>query len=45
MARSGDRARTMRLQMETDSFFYNLFNQLPQTLFELLDLPAARAKH
>ena len=30
--------------METDAFFYQLFNQLPQTLFELLGLPAARAK-
>ena len=25
-------------------FFYRLFSQLPQTFFELLDLPAARAK-
>jgi len=30
--------------METDSFFYQLFNQLPQTLFELLGLPAVKAK-
>src|SRR5438045_3254881 len=30
--------------METDSFFYRLFNDLPQTLFELIGLPAARAK-
>src|SRR5271166_5247409 len=30
--------------METDAFFYQLFNKLPQTLFELIDLPAARAK-
>ena len=30
--------------METDAFFYQLFNQLPQTLFELIGLPAARAK-
>jgi predicted transposase/invertase (TIGR01784 family) len=30
--------------METDSFFYRLFSQLPQTFFELMDLPAARAK-
>jgi predicted transposase/invertase (TIGR01784 family) len=30
--------------METDAFFYRLFNQLPQTLFELLSLPASRAK-
>jgi predicted transposase/invertase (TIGR01784 family) len=30
--------------METDSFFCQLFKQLPQTLFELIDLPAARAK-
>ncbi len=29
--------------METDSFFYQLFSQLPQTLFEMLGLPAARA--
>ena len=32
------------IDMETDSFFYQLFQQLPQTLFELLDLPAVRAK-
>jgi predicted transposase/invertase (TIGR01784 family) len=30
--------------METDSIFYHLFNQLPQTLFELIGLPATRAK-
>lgn len=30
--------------METDSFFCQLFKQLPQTLFELIDLPPARAK-
>jgi hypothetical protein len=24
--------------METDSFFYQLFKQLPQTLFELIDV-------
>ena len=30
--------------METDSFFYRLFSQLPQTFFELLGLPAARAR-
>ena len=30
--------------METDSFFYQLFQQLPQTLFELLGLPASRAR-
>src|SRR5262249_29005491 len=30
--------------METDSLFYQLFQQLPETLFELLDLPAKRAK-
>jgi predicted transposase/invertase (TIGR01784 family) len=30
--------------METDSFFCQLFKQLPQTLFELLELPATRAK-
>lgn len=30
--------------METDSFFYRLFSQLPQTFFELLGLPATRAK-
>lgn len=29
--------------MESDSFFCQLFKQLPQTLFELIDLPAARA--
>ncbi len=36
-------SRTL-IDMETDSFFYQLFNQLPQTLFELLGLPAANAK-
>lgn len=30
--------------METDAFFYQLFNQLPQTLFELLGLPTAQVK-
>ncbi len=30
--------------METDSFFCRLFKQLPQTLFELIGQPAARAK-
>jgi predicted transposase/invertase (TIGR01784 family) len=30
--------------METDAFFCQLFKQLPETLFELIDLPAARAK-
>jgi predicted transposase/invertase (TIGR01784 family) len=30
--------------METDSFFYQLFKQLPQTLFELLGLPSELAK-
>ena len=30
--------------METDSFFYQLLKQLPQTLFELLDLPAEWAR-
>jgi predicted transposase/invertase (TIGR01784 family) len=30
--------------METDSFFCRLFKQLPQTLFELLGLPAAQAR-
>jgi predicted transposase/invertase (TIGR01784 family) len=30
--------------METDAFFYQLFNRLPQTLFELLGLPAGRAR-
>ena len=29
--------------METDSFFCQLLKQLPQTLFELLGLPAERA--
>ena len=29
--------------MESDSFFCQLFKQLPQTLFELIDLPATRA--
>ncbi len=30
--------------METDAFFCRLFKQLPQTLFQLIGLPAARAK-
>jgi predicted transposase/invertase (TIGR01784 family) len=30
--------------METDAFFYRLFSQLPQSFFELLGLPAARAQ-
>ncbi len=30
--------------METDAFFCQLFKQLPQTLFQLIDLPAARVK-
>lgn len=30
--------------METDSLFYQLFQHLPETLFELVGLPAARAK-
>jgi len=30
--------------METDSFFCQLFKQMPQTLFELLGLPAERAR-
>src|SRR6266702_4856880 len=30
--------------METDAFFCQLFKQLPQTLFELINLPAARMK-
>ena len=30
--------------MESDSFFCQLFKQLPQTLFEALDLPAVLAK-
>jgi predicted transposase/invertase (TIGR01784 family) len=30
--------------METDSFFYRLLKQLPQTLFELLGLPGERAR-
>jgi predicted transposase/invertase (TIGR01784 family) len=30
--------------METDSFFWKLFKQLPQTLFDLLDLPAQRVR-
>src|ERR1700676_5296694 len=30
--------------METDAFFCQLFKQLPETLFELIDQPAARAK-
>jgi predicted transposase/invertase (TIGR01784 family) len=29
--------------METDSFFYRLLKQVPQTLFELLQLPAEQA--
>ena len=30
--------------METDSFFCQLLKQLPQTLFELLGLPAKQAR-
>jgi predicted transposase/invertase (TIGR01784 family) len=30
--------------METDSFFWRLFKQLPQTLFELLGAPPQRAR-
>jgi predicted transposase YdaD len=30
--------------METDSFFWKLLKQLPQTLFELLGLPPQRAR-
>jgi predicted transposase/invertase (TIGR01784 family) len=30
--------------METDSFFCQLFKQLPQTLFDLLGLPSERAR-
>ena len=33
----------MLLPVETDSFFYQLLKQLPETLFELLGLPAERA--
>jgi predicted transposase YdaD len=29
--------------METDSFFYQLLKQLPETLFALLDQPLAHA--
>jgi predicted transposase YdaD len=29
--------------METDSFFYQLLKQLPETLFALLEQPLARA--
>jgi predicted transposase YdaD len=32
------------MAMETDSFFWKLLKQLPQTLFELLDLPPQRAR-
>jgi Protein of unknown function (DUF2887) len=30
--------------MESDSFFYQLFKELPQTLFDLLGLPATQAE-
>ena len=30
--------------METDAFFYQLFKQLPATLFELLGLPPEQAQ-
>jgi predicted transposase YdaD len=30
--------------METDAFFCQLFKQLPQTPFELIDVPVSRAK-
>jgi predicted transposase/invertase (TIGR01784 family) len=49
LVRSDDAQRTTlstdseEPRMETDSLFYRLFSQLPQTLFELLGLPAARA--
>src|SRR4051812_17606341 len=33
----------MWIDMETDDFIHQLLKQLPQTLFELIDLPAARA--
>jgi hypothetical protein len=29
------------LPVETDSFFYRLFKELPQTVFELIGQPAA----
>ena len=31
--------------METDSFFWQLLKQLPETLFALLGLPTAEAAH
>jgi predicted transposase/invertase (TIGR01784 family) len=34
----------MWIDMETDSFFYRLFNDLPQAFFELIGEPAERAK-
>jgi predicted transposase/invertase (TIGR01784 family) len=37
-------ARLCSEAMETDSFFWQLFKQLPQTLFELLGLPTAQAR-
>ena len=34
----------MLIAMETDSFFWKLLKQLPETLFELLELPPQRAR-
>ena len=37
-------ARFILVRMETDSFFCQLLKQMPQTLFELLGLPAKQAR-
>ena len=37
-------ALAILVRMETDSFFCQLLKQLPQTLFELLGLPAKQAR-
>jgi predicted transposase/invertase (TIGR01784 family) len=37
-------AARMLVAMETDSFFWKLLKQLPQTLFDLLGLPPQRAR-
>ena len=36
--------RVILAEMETDTFFYQLFKQLPQAVFEAVGLPAQRAR-
>jgi hypothetical protein len=38
------RSGSILVRMETDIFFWRLLKQIPQTLFELLDLPPQRAR-